>query len=140
MQTEKELEKWLENLMTTPHKETQQELPLQHSSESTDAEIEDRVKLLIGQMLRLNLLADASATLLETERQSNLGTPVMEVHTLSVLSATVSLLMSTSDLLRTYQHTWSRSLPTTLNEAIVEELLPSTELFIEELMDILANF
>lgn len=133
-------ELWPENQRTTPQQEMRQENQSQSNNENTDDAAEVQTKLLIGQMLKLSSLSVQYAELLDAEQQSNLGTPVMEVHLLSGLSGMVSLLMSTCDLLRMYTHTLRHLLPTTLSENIEEELLPATDELISELMDTLGNF
>lgn len=135
-----QLELWPENRKTTPQQETQQESQSQSNSENIGDAAEAQIRLLIGQMLKLSSSSVQYAELLDAERQSSLATPVMEVHLLSGLSGTVSLLMSTCDLLRTYTHTSRHLLPTTLNDSIENELLPSMDDLISELMDTLGNF
>lgn len=133
-------ELWPQNGKTTPPQGTQHERASQSNNESTADAAEEQVRTLIGQLLKLSNLSVQYAELLESEQQSSLGTPVMAVHLLSGLSGMVSLLMSTSDLLRTYTHIWKHLLPTTLSERVEEELLPHIEELVEELMETLGSF
>jgi len=140
MRTERELRQWLEKRKITPPRVTQHELALPHSNENTDEEVEETVKRLIGLTLAQSLSLDALLTSLELARQYSLDIPVTEVLTSSALLATVSLLMSTSDRLRTLTCISPPCLPTMLSEAILEELLPNTDAFIEEALTLVFEF
>lgn len=133
-------ELWPENPKTTPPQEMPPESQSQNNNGNTDAEIEEQARSLIGMLLKQALFIAQLLPLLEEERLSNLGTPVMEVHLSSALLAMVSLTMSTSDLLKTYSYTWKASLPISLSEDRIADTLFEVHLLIEETLSVIHDW
>jgi len=128
------MEQWQPNPTTTPPQETQHEPKSPPPNESTADEVEGTLKLLTGQLLKQLCYLTSFQMLLVEERQSSLGTPVMEVHLSSALLAMASLTMSMCDLLRTYLYTWRDLPPISLNEAAIFETLWRAEEIIDEVL------
>lgn len=128
---------WHENQKTTPRKETPNEKKSQTLSESTDAEIEEARRLLIGATLTQASCTLQFATLLELAVQSNSATPKTVGALSYALWEMVNLTMSMCAQTRALTSISMRSHGTLQSDAAANQFVAS---IIEALETIVKEF